>query len=271
MFLTKEGFRKILIISICYFVLGSLCVLFAFYFNSMGVDADFLMVLAVVVYLLCVIVTFWGYYAEGKFKLINLGNKLVRNELRPAEFIKAYEHVKNSDNLIVRKPAFEVLQLVALAYDTLHDQEKTLATLEEMIAVAGEKKKAYINLLKASILFSYHQIEEAETLFRQIQKCKLDFMCNAMVDGILKGERAIAMGDYAVAEVHGLKMLQQTFPKPDNLSKLVIHEGLGEIYEKMQDTQKAVSYYRYCVNHGGETAIKQSAKSAIERLSKNDV
>jgi hypothetical protein len=38
---------------------------------------------------------------------------------------------------------------------------------------------------------------------------------------------------------------------------------LGEVYEKLHDKEKAVTYYQYCATHGGETAIKTSA---IEKL-----
>lgn len=41
------------------------------------------------------------------------------------------------------------------------------------------------------------------------------------------------------------------------------HYNLGEICEKLNRNEDAVSYYQYCVINGGETAIK---KSAIEKL-----
>ncbi len=97
MFLTKKSFRKILIIAICYFVLGSICLAFAIFFTNMEIDSTFLFTLGVIVYVLNVLIVFCGWYAEGKGKLINLGNKLVRNELKPAEFIKHYEALKNTD------------------------------------------------------------------------------------------------------------------------------------------------------------------------------
>ena len=65
----------------------------------------------------------------------------MRNELRPSEFIKEYLRQRNSTELIVNKPSIEVLQLVAIAYDSLNDRENCLATVEELVAVASEKKK----------------------------------------------------------------------------------------------------------------------------------
>lgn len=266
MFLTKKGLRKILIMAICYFVLGSFNIVMAIFFTNMLIEADFLFVLGVIVYFLGVIVTLCGVYAESKGKLINLGNKLVRNELHPAEFIKEYEFQKNSNNLVIKKPSIEVLHLVAIAYDSLGDKENCLATVEEMVAVASEKKKAYANLVKTSILFSYDKKDEAEELFTVTQKLKLDAICNVLVDAILKSDRAMAIGDYKTVEMYNLKMLEKTFPKLDNLGKLIVNYKLGVVYEKMHDNEKAVLYYQYCANYGGDTEIRILAKSAIKKL-----
>ena len=206
---------------------------------------------------------FWGRYAEGKGNLVNLGNKLVRNELKPAEFIKHYEFLRNSNDLIICKPDIEILQLIAIAYDSLDDRENVLATVDEMIDIANDKKKAFVNLIKCSFLFSYEYIEEAELLFNEVQKQKLDFMCNGLADAILKSDRAMAMGDYKTVEAYNLQLLERTFPKLDNLGKLITNYKLGEVYEKLQDSSKAATYYQYCADFGGETAIK---KSAIEKL-----
>ncbi len=90
MFLTKKSFRKILIMAICYFLLGSISIALWAVFNNMGINENFLLILGLIVYFLCLLMIFWGRYAEGKGKLINLGNKLIRNELKPAEFIREY-------------------------------------------------------------------------------------------------------------------------------------------------------------------------------------
>ncbi|MBQ9161639.1 MAG: hypothetical protein IJX74_00035 [Clostridia bacterium] len=266
MFLTKKSIMKILLLAGIYFVLGSGCITVAIVFVSLGIEADLLFWLGGIAYALEAPLILFGRYAEGKGEWINRGNRLVRNELNPAEFIKEYELLKNSEELVVNKPSIEVLQLVAIAYDSLNDRENALATADEMIAVAGEKKKAYANLVKVSLLFSYKKTEEAEKLFEETQKLKLDFVCTALVDAILKSDRAMAMGDYKLAEARNLKMLEQTFPKLDNLGKLLVHYGLGEVYENLQDNEKAVLHYQYCIEHGGKTAIKESAQSAIDNL-----
>ena len=266
MFLTKKGFRKILIMAICYFILASIAIFLWAVFNSMGIKENFLLMLGIIVYLLCVLIIFCGRYAEGKGKLVNLGNKLVRNELKPAEFIREYEALKNSSDLVTNKPSIEVLQLVAIAYDSLDDRENALVTVGEMINIASDKKKAFANLIKVSFLFSYGKKEDAENLFNEIQKQKLDIMCNGLVDAILKSDRAMAMGDYKTVETYSLKMLERSFPKLDNLGKLIVHYKLGEVYEKLQDNEKALSYYQYCVNNGGETAIKVSATEKLQYI-----
>lgn len=157
MFLTRKSFRKILIMAMCYFILGSICITFAILFTNVGIDSTFLFALGVVVYVLNILIVFWGGYAEGKGKLINLGNKLVRNELKPAEFIKHYELLKNSDDLIIKKPGIDVLQLVAIAYDSLDDREKALATVDEMSVVASQKGKRLP--ISSKLLFCFRMIK----------------------------------------------------------------------------------------------------------------
>ncbi len=156
--------------------------------------------------------------------------------------------------------------MVAVAFDSLDDRENALATVDEMIDVASDKRKAFANLFKISFLFSYNKNEEAELLFDEVQKQKLDFMCQSIVDAILKSDRAMAIGDYKTVETYNLKMLERRFPKLDNLGKLVVHYKLGEVYEKMQDKEKAVAYYQYCATCGGETAIKESAIGKLQDL-----
>lgn len=263
MFLSKKSFKKVLLMTGCYFFLGSISLIASYVFNNMGVPSGFLTVLGIIMYFLCVPVYFWGRYAEGKGIFLNTGNNLVRNELNPVAFIKKYELLKNSSDLVVNKPSFEVLQLLLCAYDCLGDRENALAVVDEMIAVATEKKKARAKLLKSSHLFSYGAIEEAEALFQEVQKQKLDIISKGLVDTIFKTDRAKARGDYKTVEMYNINLLQRGFPKLDNLSKLIVNYALAEVYEKQNEPEKALEHYKYCAIHGGETAMK---KSAIEKL-----
>lgn len=266
MLLTKKALKKILAIALCYFLLGSISITVWAVFNSMGINENFLLILGIIVYLLCGLVFLCGWYAEGKGKLINLGNRLVRNELKPSEFLNEYVTLKNSNNLIVKNPCIEILQLVAIAYDSLDQRENALATVNEMISLASKKKKMFANLFKASLMFSYDKKEEAEALFNETQKQKLDVISKSLVDSILKNDRAMAIGDYKTVEMYNLSMLKQAFPKLDNLGKLVVHYKLGEVYEKLQETDKAITYYRYCADFGGETAIRTSAVEKLQYI-----
>lgn len=266
MFLTKKGFWKILIVVICYFVLGSFCILMGAALAVLNAGPELLFILGAICYAFCPLIAVWGRYVEGQAKTINLGRKLVRNELKPSTFIEEYKRLRNATDLVINKPSFEVLQLVVVAYDALGDRKNCLSAIDEMIAVAGEKRKTFARLIKSSFLFDYNMVDEAEVLFEEACRSRRDLMSQALIDGILKNDRAMARGDYKAVELHNLKMLTQTIPKLDNLSKLVIHFRLGEVYEKLQDNEQAISYYQYCVDHGGETAIKEAAKSALEKI-----
>lgn len=265
-FLTKKGLWKILILAICSFLLGSFCMTAAAVLAFFGAGSKLLFVLGAVCLVLCPLCIAWGLYAEGKGQLIGLGNRLVRNELKPAVFIQEYEQLRHTAGLVLNKPSIEVLRLAATAYDALDDRENCLCAVEEMISAASEKRKMIAKLIKSSFLFSYGMVEEAEALLAEAYTAKQDFLCRVLMDAILMSDRAMAMGEYQTAEGYHLKMLTQTFPKLDPLSKLVIHFALGEIYERTQDREKAISHYTYCVDHGGETAIKESARSALERV-----
>ncbi len=96
MFLTNKSFRKILIVAVCYLILGSVAIALWAVFSSSGIECPLLSILGIIVYLFCILIVFWGRYAEGKGKLINLGNRLVRNELKPAEFLPEYKALKES-------------------------------------------------------------------------------------------------------------------------------------------------------------------------------
>lgn len=266
MFLTKKGLLKSLIMAICYFALGSFCISSGLVFSWLESDSKLFFILGAFCYVACPVVALWGFYAESKGKVIRSGNKLVRNELKPYEFIKKYQQLRNSTDTVINKPSVEVLQLVALAYDFLGDRENSLAVADEMIAVASDKKKMYAKLIKCSLLFSYGMVDEAEAIFSEARSSKLNFVCQALVDSIYKSDRAMAMGDYKTVEAYCQARLLQGFPKLAPVSKLVVHYQLGEAYEKMKDSEKAIFYYRYCVENAGETSILGSAQAALERL-----
>ncbi len=266
MFLTRKGLGNILLRAICCFVLGSICVLLAWALRDVPSDANILRILGAISYVFCLLAIACGYYTESKANLFNSGNKLVRTALRPADFVKAYETLDNDQTLVVKKPDIEVLHLLAIAYCLLGEWEKELYVIHQMIDVASDKKKSFANLVKVSFLFTHNKAEEAETLFNETQKQKLDFICSGLVDAILKMDRAMAMGDYKTVEMFALKTLERPFPKPDNLEKLMLHYKLGEVYEKTKEFQKAETHYRYCADNGGETVLKTTAMEQLQYL-----
>ena len=266
MLLTKKGLWKILIMAIAYITLGSICIALSILMTLLQMDFRVMLILGLCLFILCPLFALWGRYAEGKGKLIALGNKLVRNELKPAEFIKHYDTLRSSQDLVINKPSTEALLLLYTAYDALGDKESALSTIDEMISAASEKKKPFAKLIKVSALFSFGKIDEAEALFEKARTSKQDIICQNLTDAIFNTDRAMAMGDYKTVEFYTLKKLGQKVPKLDNLGLLILHAQLAEVYEKTADTDKAKLHYLYCAENGGETAVKNSAKAALERL-----
>lgn len=266
MFLTKKSLVKIWLMTLCYVLLGGIS-LGLWFFLGCGESGDaFLLIMGIALLLLSVLVYFWGRYAEGKGKLLALGNELVRKKCKPAEFLCRYEELRGSKELAVNRPELAVLQLVVIAHDILDQRQQALATAEEMIGAAKEKKKNLAMLFKVSLLFSYEQTEQAQALWESLQRQKLDPVAAYLADAIAKSDRAMAMGDYKTVEFFKWKQLEASFPKPDPLSKLVIHYKLGEVYEKLQEREKAREHYQYCADFGGETAMKTSAIEKLKAL-----
>lgn len=267
MFLTKQAIRKIIILSAVLFGLGTLLLVIGVLEALFTEPSPFLFVLAGVEFFIGVFNIFTARYSEGKGKLLNSANKLIRVELKPAEFLMEYNALRFSKDLVVNKPSFEILQMAALAYDLLDDEGNALLAAEQMVNVSKGKKKNRALLYKASLLYSAGKTEEAEALFFEVQKQKLDILSKAFADAVLKGNRSLAFGDYKTAEAFYLDTLAKSFPKPDRLSIVSCHYKLGEIYEKSGESQKALYYYQYCIENGGATAIRRNAAESIARLS----
>lgn len=266
MFLTRKALQKIRLLTGAYYILGALCLIVSSAFAFLCIESKFLVILGIVSLLLGVLSRTIGRYSEGKGKLINSGNKLVFQQLCPAEFIHLYEEKRNSSENVISKPDFDVLQLVATAYDALGDTEHELETLEEMLSIASEKKKSLVNLLKAAALFGIGKIEEADRLFCQMQNEKMDLITKATFDMILKSDRAMALGDYSIAEIYNKQMLIKTFPKNTPLALLYIHFSLAKIYYITERFSEAKPHCKYCVENGGETAIKLEAANMLNDL-----
>jgi len=261
MFLTKKSLTKILLLTGAYFVIAVTCTVLSVVWN-----AKVLLVIGIISFILCIIMFLCGYYAEGDANLFNLGNKDFRQQLKPWNFINTYEVTRASNDLVINKPKLYILRLAVNAYDMVGNKEKCYETIEEMIAIAPESKKAVANLIKVSHLYGDGQTEQAEQLLQDTQKLRFNAVANMLYQFILQTDRAIATGDYKIAEACYIKALEQTFPKPDSLSKLLCHYSLGEIYEKTGDIDKAISHYQYCAENGGQTVIKRDACEKLKEL-----
>jgi hypothetical protein len=248
------------------FIVGTMTIIFGVILKSFNAEGQTLFFLGGFFYFLCICSYFGGKYAEGAGKLINLGNSLVRNQLRPQEFITLYEERKTRTDLIIKKPRHDVLVLVAQAYNLLDDKEKCLLIADEMISVSNDKNRNYAELIKVSYLFDCGMVEEAEEMFLNIQKRKVSILHNLLAESIHKTDRALALKDYHTVELYCLKSLAQTFPKPDNIAKLVAHFALAHAYEGMNRKQDAIIQYEYCVKNGGQTAVVNHAKEALSTL-----
>lgn len=269
MILTKKGLLKILLMALLCLVVGGGCIAAGFVLMGMSIAPTPLFVLGGTALFIGVLGTLSGIYAEGKGILINLSLTLVRKELKPAEFIKEYERLTSSDELVINKPGVEVLNHLAVAYHAVGDTASCLTTTDKMISVASEKERGFAMLVKSSFLFSLGERDEAEELFQKAQIAGLNFLGKFLADEILKSDRAIAMGDYRLVEAHYLKKLNESTPALDNLGKLIVHHALGEIYDKTGEHGKALVHYGYCAKGGGETVFKRTASEAMERLQKD--
>lgn len=218
------------------------------------------------VVILCLAVVIVGVYTDGAIQWSALGKRLLRHELKPKEFIRWYENLKASGELVIHRPSAGFLEMLACAYEISGDREHALTIYDEMIAAASKKYKPIARLLKASALFCCGRSEEAETLLQEVRKQAPDDTGSKLMETVLKYSRAMAMGDYETVEAFALQRLVQTSPPLDNLGVLACHYDLGTIYEMLDEREKAIPHYRYCVEFCGETVFGENAKAALERL-----
>ena len=266
MFLTRKARNSINWLTIAYCVLGVLLLLLAGFDALLGAVSWELVCIGILAIAFGFLLRPIMRYSLGTNKLLMRANKLVYHQLRPGEFIRLYIQKRDCPDNVVAKPDFNVLNQLAVAYDALDDTAHVQETLDQMLSIAPEKKKAYAMLLKAGMLYGKGQKEEAEQLYREAQNGKLDFMTKATADVVLKTDRAMALGDYATAEAYFKQMLAQSFPKHPPLSVLIAHYNLGKIYALTNHPEKAKEHVNYCLENGGETAIKAKTAEILDFL-----
>ena len=266
MFLTQKALKRIRLLVGVYCGIGAFCLIVSIIFVYFDIETRFLAVLGAIALLLGVVFRKFGRYAEGKGKLLNLGNKLVCRELRPAEFIKAYEQARDCIDNVISKPDFDVLKMVTTAYDCMGETERALETIEQMQSIASEGMKPIAIIFKSSMLYGLGRVEEAEELYSQAVNMELNFAAKSAMEALMKLDRAVALKDYTTAEAYGKQLLNKTFPKNTPLTILVINFTLAEICYKTDRLEETKSYLEYCVENGGETVIKTSASDMLKEL-----
>ncbi len=269
MFITKKARIKVII----RFVISAfMCIAntaLAIFLCLTGNDEPLSVIIALAVsFFIISIGTFpLGYYSEGVSELYNIGRKTVYCELRPGEFISQYISRRNSPDNVISKPNFMVLSMALVAYDVMDDMEGAfLNTLDEMDSVANVRQKDIAKLLRADYLYEKGEIKEAERIFNDVRSRKLGLIARDTADRILKGERAMAYGDYATAEDYYRKELSRTFPALTTLEHLIFKFKFGLICSKTGRREEAEELFGFCSKFGGATSIRRKAEKLLNEM-----
>ena len=149
--------------------------------------------------------------------------------------------------------------------DSLGEIDRELETLAQMLAIAPEKKKPGILLIKSAVLFDVGKCAEAEQLFRQVQNGKTDLFTRATADLVVHSDRARALGDYATAETYYRQILLRPNSRTTPLHLLVAHFKPATICQMTDRTDEVSAHYRYCAERGGETDMRAKAAEFLCR------
>lgn len=267
MFLTKKSLRKIRLIVGAFCVEALVCFAIFGVFTYLEIESFALAIIGVICLLLAAVFRAIGRFAEGKAKLLAEGNKLVLYELHPKIFIQMYNEARDCPDNVISKPDYDVLRVLSAAYDSCGDSNGALEVIEQMISIAKEKKKPQAKLLKAAVLFDMGKTEEANLLYSEVTSGKMDVMAKMIADVVMKSDRAIAMGDFTVAEAYfNDRLTKKSFPKPNPLEVLTDHFAMAEIYCKTERMEQAKPHLEYCVKNGGETDIKTTAEDMLSSM-----
>ena len=263
MFLTKKALRKINLLTGAYFILSAVLFILSLIYTLLDLKCTFLVILGFISFIGGLICIKSGRYSEGKGKLIGKGYRLVHHDLRPAEFIRLYEEKRDDPENVISAPDFDILSMLAIAYDSLGDEERCLETTNKLIDIAPEKKKAEAKLLKCSLLYNMEKTEEADLIFAEVQKEDLPLPLKGLSEILIKSDRAMAYGDYLMAEKYFKDRISAKFPHNTPLSKLYTHINLAKIYIKTDRPDEAKAHIDYCIQNGGETAIPRDAEKML--------
>lgn len=259
MFLNKKSLTKIWILVGAYLALAILCFYVAVVFAILKIGYSTMLFLGTGALIIAPLFYRFGRYAEGKAKLLTKGSELVFRKLQPAEFIRLYHEKQNDPTNVISKPDFDILQVLVAAYDALGEDDLALNTIDQMIAIAPQKKLAFAKLLKCSLLFSTGKTDDAEVLYREVIGSTLNLAAKSVADVVMKGDRALAMGDDTTAEAYFNQAMTAAFPKATPLALVYYHYHLAEICHRAGRAEEAQMHLKYCFEHGGETDLQRKA------------
>lgn len=259
MFLTKKSLIKIWLLVGADLLIAAFAFLAAIVFALQEIEYLTLVVIGCLCLVLALLSYQSGRYAEGKGKLIAKANKLILQKLKPAEFILLYEEALHNPDNQVSRPDSDVLQLLLTAYDSLGDTEKAFETVEQLLAIAPEKKRNIAKLLKSALLFSASRFDEAESIYREVINENMDIITKNLADTVMKTDRAMFLGDYTTAESYYRQTLTQKYCPATPLYKLSAHYSLAKICYKTDRQEEAEEHRKYCIENGGETGLQRTA------------
>lgn len=191
-------------------------------------------------------------------------NKLVENDLRPAEYLEYYNKAVNAPDLVVKKPDLNVLKTVMDSYEFLNDEEGQKRILAEMLETQTGKYLVRARLTEISLKYSEGRIEEADAALAEIERSSPDAVARQYISNIRRYSRAKATGDYLTAETYCLTLLGRV--KKRKALCLAVHYGLAEIYAASERYAEAKEQLAFCTENGGETAYPARAKEMLDSL-----
>lgn len=261
MYLTRKQLGIIWAITGVYMAIGMVSL--AFFFLFLPYSEIPLLIIGLLMPLLSIAVYKWGRFALGKGRLLSKGNKLLNHQLRSAECLRLYEKVRDNPDNVVAEPDVDVLNLVAVAYVSLQQIDNALDVLDLMMTVAPEKKRPLIKILRASLLYTNGDLNEAEVLYTELANSRLDAMAAFVFNALKDGDRALATGDFVTAEGYFNRLITQQFPKPTPLMLVESHFDLATLYMKTDRMAEAKPHLAYCAKNGGETAFRTEAEKLL--------
>ena len=105
MYLTIKWLIETIIFAVIFFILGSVNMVLGLIFTYTATPVIELLILGIICYIIVILIVLWEIFAVGKARVISMGHKLIRKELRPEKFIEYY----TSDIFIIKTNKVELV------------------------------------------------------------------------------------------------------------------------------------------------------------------